>query len=89
MFTSDDHISMTDNAIEIVAHLTMRVSYLVDLAAHIIHIENDVIVHAIDALSPVLKMKAVDAAFPAIANQPVQWNCLIGVMANAGATTTE
>lgn len=68
----------------------MRVSYRVVLVAHIIHIESDVIVHVIDALSPVPKMKAADVAFPVIVNPPVQWNYLIGVMAaNADATITE
>lgn len=84
---------LLDNVIEIVEHPIMKVSYLVDLADHIIRIEKDAIVHVIDAQSPVPKMKAVDAVFPAIVNQPVQWNCSIqtinGVMANVDVTKME
>lgn len=62
-----------------------------DQDVHIIHIESDVIVHVIDALNLVPKMKAADVVFLDIENQPVRWNYSIqinnGEMANVVETT--
>lgn len=73
-----------DNATEIVEHQTTKVSYHEALDVHIIHIERDAIVLAIDELNRAQKMKAADEVFPDTANQPVQW--IYSIRINHGVT---
>lgn len=83
-------INFIDNAIEIVERPTTKVNCHVVLVVHTIPIENGVIALVIDAPNRDRKMKAADAVFLAIVNQPDRWNYSTqtsnGVMVNAAET---